>query len=161
MFTITGIIVILCVYQLFNIGRNVLKISAKIRTDFKVNTLRDELNKLTEEEYIEWCIDYLKRKKYNYVRKLDDSTIVCNIDGEKIYVSCVKAEELNKKNIYKLLGLKGINRINKLATLSNASEQDIDKETLRDFHKLGIELIGIGEFDISYEEYVRNNRFFA
>ncbi|MBK1813568.1 hypothetical protein JHL18_23400 [Clostridium sp. YIM B02505] len=161
MFTITGIIVILCVYQLFNVGRNILKISAKIRTDFKVNTLKDELNKLTKDEYVEWCIDYLKRKKYNYVSKLDDDTIVCNIDGEKIYVSCVKAEDLNEKNIYKLLGVKGINRVNKLATLSNASEQDIDKETLRDIHKLGIELIGIGEFDISYEEYVRNNRFFA
>ncbi|GFP74967.1 hypothetical protein [Clostridium fungisolvens] len=161
MFTITGIIVILCVYQLFNIGRNILKISAKIKTNFKTNTLRDELNKLTKEEYMEWCIDFLKRKKYNYVSKLDDSTIVCNIDGEKIYVSCVKAEELSKRNIYKLLGLKGINRVNKLATLSNASRQDIDEETLKDFHKLGIELIGIGEFDISYEEYIRNNRFFA
>jgi hypothetical protein len=161
MFTITGIIVILCVYQLFNIGRNILKISAKIRKDFKVNTLRDELSKLTKEEYIEWCIDYLKSKKYNYVSKLDDNTIVCNIDGEKIYVNCVRAEELNEKNIYKLLGLKGINRVNKLATLSNASEEDIAKETLSNFHKLGIELIGIGEFDITYEEYVRNNRFFA
>jgi hypothetical protein len=144
-------------YQLFKIGRNLIRIVNIIKKDFKTNTLGEELDRLSYEEFIDWCIEYLKTKKYILINKFDANTLLCKHEGEKVYVSCVKSEDFNKINMYKLLGIKVAQKINKIVVLTNVEEARLDEEILKEFNSLGIELISGLDFNVSYEEYVKMN----
>ncbi|QAA34125.1 hypothetical protein [Clostridium manihotivorum] len=157
MFTITGIIVILSMYQLFKVGRTLIRIVNIIKKDFKINTLGEELDRLSSEEFIDWCVEYLKTKNYIFINKFDTNTLLCKHRGEKVYVSCVKSGEFDKINMYKLIGIKASKKIDKIAVLANIDEAKLDDEILKEFNSLGIEIISGGEFNVSYEEYVKMN----
>ncbi|WP_160672828.1 hypothetical protein [Clostridium sp. C8-1-8] len=157
MFTITGIIVILSMYQLFRIGRTLIRIVNIIKKDFKINTLGEELDRLSSEEFIDWCIEYLKNKNYVFINKFDTNTLLCKHTGEKVYVSCFKSDEFNKINMYKLIGIKASKKIDKIVVLANIDEAKLDDGILKEFNSLGIEFISGAEFSVSYEEYVKMN----
>lgn len=154
---IFGVFGILSVYQFIKLSHKILTLLDYTKLKEKEGLLIEELNKLDDEDFYYWTIDYMKLLGFEVKNKLSLNLI--NLEKNNIDYGCLVIKKgLAEDDLYFLQSLKHLNNWQELIVLTlDRGDKVIELfESVDD--DLKITIIDGNTFNIKYDEFILKKR---